>query len=145
MATMMDLLARKGMQVFSVSPDSSVRQAANEMNQHGVGGLVVVGSDDRLLGVFTERDVLRRVVAEGRDPALTPVKHVMTRDVTTIRPEQSLDDARAAFAGKRIRHLPVVDETGRLLVMISIGDVNAWMLDGQALELHYLHEYIATA
>ncbi|MFW5681923.1 MAG: CBS domain-containing protein [Phycisphaeraceae bacterium] len=145
MATMMDLLARKGMQVFSVSPDSSVRQAANAMNQHRVGGLVVVGSDDRLLGVFTERDVLRRVVAEGRDPALTPVKHVMTRDVTTIRPEQSVENARNAFASKRIRHLPVVDETGRLLGMISIGDVNAWMLDGQALELHYLHQYIATA
>lgn len=145
MATMLDLLARKGMQVFSVAPDNSVREAAVAMNQHGVGGLVVVDDAERLVGVCTERDVLRRVVAEGRDPSLTPVKHVMTRDVTTIRPEQSVDAAREIFATKRIRHLPVVDETGRLLGMISIGDVNAWMLDGQALELHYLHEYIATA
>ena len=145
MATMLDLLARKGMQVFSVAPDSSAREAANAMNHHSVGGLVVVDDANRLVGVFTERDVLRRVVAEGRDPALTPVKHVMTRDVATIRPEQSIDDAREIFATKRIRHLPVVDETGRLLGMISIGDVNAWMLDGQTLELHYLHEYIATA
>jgi CBS domain-containing protein len=145
MATMMDLLARKGMQVFSVSPADSVRQAANAMNQHGVGGLVVVDDADQLVGVFTERDVLRRVVAEGHDPSLTPIKHVMTRDIATIRPEQSIDDAREIFARKRIRHLPVVDETGRLLGMISIGDVNAWMLDGQTLELHYLHEYIATA
>ena len=144
MATILDLLARKGAQVFSVSSAASVREAAAVMNQQGVGALLVVDGD-RMVGLLSERDVLRRVVAEGRDPALTPVKHVMTRDVVSIAPEQSLDAARELFMQRRIRHLPVLDETARLMGMISIGDVNAWMLDGQARELHYLHEYIATA
>ena len=144
MPTMLDLLGRKGAQVFTTTPRSSVREAAGVMNHHSVGALVVL-EGEQLAGIFTERDVLRRVVAEGRDPSLTRVEHVMTRNVATIRPEADVDAAREVFMQKRIRHLPVVDETGRLLGLVSIGDVNAWMLDGQALELHYLHEYIAGA
>lgn len=141
MPTVLDVLAHKGAQVFVTTPESSVREAAHLMNTHGVGALVVQ-SDARIVGIFTERDVLRRVVAESRDPGLTKVEHVMTREVATLGPDAELDDVRATFMNRRIRHLPVVDDDGRLLGMVSIGDVNAWTLDGQALEIHYLHEYI---
>jgi CBS domain-containing protein len=82
MATLRDILARKGHDVISVRPTDTVLHAANLMNERGIGGLLVLEGDEPV-GIFTERDVLRRVVAQGRDPAATRVADVMSSPVTS--------------------------------------------------------------
>jgi CBS domain-containing protein len=117
------MLARKGNSVVSITADRSVLEAARLMNEQGIGGLVVVEDDD-LVGVFTERDVLRRVVAERRDPEQTKVGEVMTSNVITCSPGTSLEECRAVMTGKRVRHLPVMGTEG-LLGIVTIGDLLA--------------------
>ena len=141
MATVSDVLKRKGSQVFSIGPDASVLDAALLMNEHRIGGLVVLKSA-MVAGIITERDVLRRVVAKRHDPAAIFVKDVMTQDVCVCKKGETTEEARAIFNNQRIRHLPVVNEQGRLEGMISIGDINGWKLNGQEQTIHYLKEYL---
>ena len=141
MPTVHRILDHKGSQVLTVSPDASVLDAALMMNEHKIGALVVAEAAN-VVGIVTERDVLRRVVVQRLDPAETSVGQIMTGEVVCCRPDTPIDDARGVFMQRRIRHLPVVSDEGVLEGMISIGDINAWQLDGQQRELHYLHEYI---
>src|SRR5262245_4643996 len=103
-----NVLAEKGRQVYTVKRSASVCDAVREMNEQGVGALLVV--DDELpVGIFTERDVLRRIVASDRDPALVRVGEVMTRSVATISPTAHVEEAMELMTRERFRHLPVVD------------------------------------
>ncbi|MEL7088277.1 MAG: CBS domain-containing protein [Planctomycetota bacterium] len=141
MANVQAIVSRKGSQVFTVSPRVSVLDAAMLMNEHKIGALVVL-EDARVRGIFTERDVLRRVVAERHDPRDVPIESVMTDQVVTCHAETDLDEARNIFMQRRIRHLPVVDEDNRLVGMISIGDLTAWDLNGQECKIAALEEYL---
>ena len=141
MPTVQHVLERKGSQILTIGPDASALDAARLMNEHKIGALVVV-DQEQVVGIVTERDMLRRVVAKRRDPAEADVRQVMTHEIVCAQPQMHLDEARSIFMHKRIRHLPVVDDAHQLVGMISIGDLNAWQLDGQEQELHYLHEYI---
>lgn len=141
MATLAAILSEKGSQILATSAGTSVRDAAVLMNEHRVGALVVK-EDDRMVGIFTERDVLRRVVAERRDPAATSVGEVMTTDVVCAPESTSIEEARAIMRQCRVRHLPVFGAAGNLAGVVSIGDLNAWQLDGQERAIHHLHEYL---
>lgn len=141
MADVQAIVSRKGSSVLTVGPDATVLDAAQMMNEHKIGALVVL-EDDRVCGIFTERDVLRRIVAEREDPDTIHVRAVMTDKVVTCRPEADLDAARNLFMQRRIRHLPVVDQDHRLIGLISIGDLNAWDLDGQESKIAALEEYL---
>ena len=134
------LLERKGSAVHSVAPTLSVFDAVAEMNRHRIGAIVVLDGD-RLVGIFTERDVLRRVVGAGLEPRLTRVADVMTPTVTTIAPDTTVDDTMEIFTEKHFRHLPVMSE-GRLLGVISIGDSTRWMADSHRAEAEHLKNYI---
>jgi CBS domain-containing protein len=98
--------------------------------------------DGQVVGMFTERDVLRRVVGEQRDPATALVGETMTTEVVCVTPHTELDEVGAIMQSKRIRHVPVCDEHGALLGMVSIGDLNAWRSTNQQATIHYLNEYI---
>ena len=111
------------------------------MNECKIGALVVQ-ANWQVVGMFTERDVLRRVVAERKDPATTKISDVMTHDVICAKVTHTIDEARTLLKTRKIRHLPVLDEAGALAGLISIGDLNAWELDGREAEIHNLHEYI---
>jgi CBS domain-containing protein len=141
MALVRDVLARKGAQVFSVSPEATVLEAARLMNDQKIGCLVVMDGQ-RVDGIFTERDVLSRVVAEGRDATVACVRDVMTRAIVCCRPETDLAEARSVFKNRRIRHMPVVDGSQKLLGLVSIGDLNAFDADAKEQTIHLLHEYI---
>ncbi len=134
------LLRRKGGQVFSVSPDVSVLDAVNEMNRHRVGAVIVL-SGGAIAGIFTERDVLRRVLGVV-DPRVTPVSVVMTAKVITVTPEATVEEVASIFTEKRCRHLPVVDQ-GRLAGLISIGDISRWIAANDHAEAEHLKGYIA--
>ncbi len=140
MATVQTILDGKGGEVVSIAPDSSVLQAAQLMNECGIGGLVV-SKNDRLVGVFTERDILRRVVARQRDPADVAVRDVMTTPVACCRPETTLEEVRSVMTNKRIRHLPVVDDDG-LRGIVTIGDIMAHQVTEQEDTIQYLTEYV---
>jgi CBS domain-containing protein len=141
MVTVRDILTHKGSQVLTIHRDASVLEAALLMNQHRVGS-VVVTEDSRIAGIFTERDILRRIVAERRDPATTRVADVMTAEVVCCTPETALEEARGAMKHRRIRHLPVADGDGRLLGLVSIGDLNAHQATSQEQTIYLLHEYL---
>ena len=141
MSTVRDLLVKKGSGVLTTGRDSTVQDAAILMNEHKVGALVVLEAG-RIAGMFTERDVLRRVVGQLRDPAHTTVAEVMTTEVVCCRPETSLEEARGSMMNRRIRHLPVVDGGQRLVGLISIGDLNAHQATAHEQTIHLLHEYL---
>ena len=141
MSTVREILHRKGSHVWSTGPDATVLQAAMLMNEHKIGALVVLEAG-RLVGVFTERDVLQRVVAEGRDPMQTTVEQVMTTEVACCGLQTSIDEARTAMKERRVRHLPVIDDEGRLLGMVSIGDLNAYLAQSQEQTIFLLSEYL---
>jgi CBS domain-containing protein len=140
MATVRDLLARKSGDVISIAPSDTVLTAAQVMNQHGIGGLVVL-DDGALIGVFTERDILRRVVVAGRSPADTPIRTVMTAPVITCVPETSVEECAAILSGKRIRHLPVTDARG-LVGLVTSGDLLAFQVAEQTATIQYLNSYM---
>jgi CBS domain-containing protein len=148
MATVADILAKKGSRVHCVSPVSTVLDAVQLMTRSRIGSLVVTvtgdtpASCDRVVGMFTERDVLTRIVSEQRAPATTTVDEVMTSNVAYCTKETDIDDVGAIMRERRIRHLPVCDQQGGLQGLISIGDLNAWHAQGQATEIHHLTEYI---
>jgi len=113
METVRDLLAQKGRELLMVTPTTTVLQAAQMMNERGTGS-VLVAEDGVLVGIFTERDLMRRVVAVDRLPHATTVAEVMTSSLITCSPEATLSDCGNVMSERRIRHLPVVT-TGDLL------------------------------
>lgn len=127
MSMVQHILQKKGSQVHRIGEDDTVLAAANAMNAHRVGALVVTRSDV-VVGIFTERDILCRVVASERDPGRTLVRDVMTTPVAVCTLRTTRDECRAVMRHKRLRHLPVVDE-GRLVGIVSIGDVVKAQLD----------------
>lgn len=141
MPTAQDILANKGNTVYSTTPQTTVLDAVQKMNQHKLGALVVMDGP-RLVGMFTERDVLRRVVNEERNPRETHVGEVMTTELICCQPETELEEVSAIMKRKRVRHLPVCDEDGNLFGLISIGDVNAFHASNQEAQLVFLNEYL---
>lgn len=137
------VLKEKGRNVFTVAPQSTVTDAVAEMNRHRVGS-VMVTDGDRPVGIFTERDVLRRVVGERRDPQHTKVADVMTRELVAVRPNVTVAEAMAIVTEKRCRHLPVVQD-GRLVGVVSIGDLMHWVGQGQSVQIQQLIEFITNA
>jgi len=140
MATVKDLLNRKGNYVACAGKGITVLQATQKMNEHRIGALVIL-ENDKVAGIFTERDILVRVVAAGLDPAKTPVEKVMTTSLAVCVPETSLDECKAVMTEKRIRHLPVVDGH-QLLGIVTSGDIlYQEQMKGEQ-TIRYLKEYI---
>ncbi len=135
------LLQQKSGAIFTVPTTVTVAEAVQEMNVRKVGAVLVMDGQ-RLAGIFTERDVLRRVVGGNLDPKATPITKVMTAEVLTVAPTTTVQQVLDLFTEKRCRHLPVV-EVGRLVGLISIGDVSRWMANQHRAEAESLRQYIA--
>ena len=141
MPTVRSVLSDKGSQVFTIHPGATVLEAVNKMNEHKVGSLVVM-EGEHVAGIFTERDVLRRVVGEQLSPSEARVDQVMTSDVVCCGPQAELDEVGAIMKNRRIRHVPVCGDGGSLIGLISIGDLNAYNASNQEATIHFLNEYI---
>jgi CBS domain-containing protein len=139
MSSVANLLKTKGGQVVTIEPDATVLQAARLMNMHRIGSLVVV-EQGAPVGIFTERDVLTRVVAGERNPQSTRVRDVMTTRVLSCTPETSLDAVRHTIRTERVRHIPVVED-GKLCGIVSIGDLNTAEVKVLAETISYLEQY----
>jgi len=141
MTLVKDMLEQKGGKVVAVTDEDTVLHAARLMNEQRIGSVVVTAVGQGLIGIFTERDILRRVVAEGRAPDSTRIGDVMSTPVTCCQPASSLEECRAIMTGKRLRHLPVV-ENDEVVGIISIGDLLAVEVELQQTTIEYLHEYL---
>jgi CBS domain-containing protein len=138
--TLEAVLAHKGSTVYSVDPEDSVLDAVRKMNCEHVGA-VLVCIEGRMVGIFTERDVLCRVLDAGRDPNATRVADVMTSEVVTVGPETDVRDAMAVITERRTRHLPVVLD-GDLKGVVSIGDLTRWVSRSQEGHIQHLVNFI---
>lgn len=137
------LLEGKGRALHAVQSSVTVAEAVQTMNRFRIGSVLVMNGRE-LAGIFTERDVLTRVVADSLDPKTTPITRVMTSNVLTVSPEMTVQEIMELFTEKRCRHLPVL-QNGELLGLISIGDVSRWVANLHRTEAESLRQYIAGA
>lgn len=142
MASVADLLNRKGRGVVSIAAGATVLDATRVMNEHRIGSVVVRSPEGGVAGILTERDLLTRVLAAERDPKRTLVRDVMTREVDCCGSGARVDEVRRLFRERRIRHVPVVDGDGKVIGLVSIGDVNAMESEVLAATVVSLEEYI---
>jgi len=140
MSTVRHLLDRKGRALYTIEPEDPVLEAVRMMADHHVGALLVMRGTE-LAGIVSERDYARKVVLHGRSSAETPVWQIMTSPVITVSLGESVQDCMRIMTDCRIRHLPVIDG-GRIIGMISIGDLVKAVIQEQQQTIEQLESYI---
>ena len=138
-ARLSEILDGKGRKVVEVDHQASVALAVERMCFHKVGAVVVVNQSEPL-GLFTERDLMHRVVNQNKDPVATPIRSVMTTPYAVGSPGMSVIEAAELMSDNRIRHLPVYDE-GIMIGMVSSGDILAFKLSENERSIKYLEDY----
>lgn len=141
MPTAHDILRSKGHTVHSVRPTDTVLAALGVMAEHDIGA-VLVRDGDEILGILTERDYARKVALAGRASKDSPVRAIMTANVVCVSPSRTVEECMGLMTERRCRHLPVV-ENGRVVGLVSIGDLVRAMIDEQEFTINQLKNYIA--
>ena len=141
MRTVRQLLEAKSPEVHAIGPDAPVIEAIRRMAERRIGALLVM-EGPRLAGILSERDYARKVVLQGRSSKDTPVRAIMTAQVVTVSPGDSADHCMQLVTDGRIRHLPVLED-GRVVGVVSIGDLVKAVIEEQRNELDHLQRYIA--
>jgi len=136
------LLDAKGRNVISISADASVFDAIKMMADESIGSLVVLDENGGLAGIVTERDYARKVIVKGRSSRDTRVADIMTADVLTTSCDNTVNSCMEVMSAKKLRHLPVVED-GRVIAMISIGDLVQAIIADQKEEIEHLEHYIS--
>ena len=142
MRTVRQLLGAKSPEVFWIGPDAPVIDAIRLMAERHVGALLVMHGA-QLAGIVSERDYARKVVLRGRSSKDTPVREIMTAEVVSVRPTDSVEHCMELVTGHRIRHLPVLED-GQVVGVLSIGDLVKAVIEEQRQELDHLQRYIAS-
>ena len=140
MITVRQLLDKKGRQIFSIAPGAAVLEAIRLMAERHVGALLVM-EGETLSGIVSERDYARKVILMGRSSAGTPVRDIMTVAVVTVQPETPVEKCMQVMTERRVRHLPVI-EGGRVVGMVSIGDLVKAVIADQQQHIEQLESYI---
>src|SRR5581483_1328441 len=140
MKTVRHLLESKGHKLLSISPEATVFEALEKMAAPDVGALIVL-EGARLVGIFSERDYARTIILHGKSSKDTKVAEIMTAKVVCLRPTQAVEECMGLMTDKRIRHLPVLQD-GRVIGVVSIGDVVKEMLSQQKFIIEQLEHYI---
>ncbi|MFN7096628.1 MAG: CBS domain-containing protein [Gammaproteobacteria bacterium] len=139
--TLAHILKNKADLIHSVASSETVQSAAIKMAEKGIGALLVI-DNKRLVGIFTERDIVNKLFVKCLDPCHVTVGELMTRELIFARPTTTIEEAMATFTQYHFRHLPVIDDQ-RLLGVVSSGDVTKWLLTSKETEIKYLSEYIS--
>ena len=141
MTTVDKLLSTKTKEIWSLVPDDSVFAALEMMADKNVSGLLIV-KDEKLVGIFTERDYARKLILKGKFSKDTKVSDLMTKNVLYVEPKNTIQDCMKLMTDKRIRHLPVLDE-GQLIGIVTIGDLVKQIISEQETTIHQLENYIS--
>jgi CBS domain-containing protein len=141
--TAADMLALKGATIYSVAPDATVYEAIERMDEWHVGALLVMRGEE-LVGIVSERDYTRKVILRGRASNETRVEEIMSTGVITLRSDTSLGDCLRVVTERRIRHLPVVDAAGKVVGVLSIGDLVRAVVAQQAETINTLKLFIGS-
>jgi CBS domain-containing protein len=139
--TAADILAAKTSGLLAIDADASVLEAARQMIEANVGSMLVT-VEGEITGIVTERDYLRRVVLEEKDSRETTVREIMTSPLIVVTPETTVEECMSLITERRIRHLPVADEAGEVVGLVSIGDVVKFNTTQQTAQIRYLTDYI---
>ena len=142
MHTLRQLLGNKTPEIFAVAPGDSVIDAIRLMAEKGVGAVLVM-EGSRLAGIVSERDYARKIVLHGRSSSDTSVRDIMTAEVVTVRPQDTVEHCMQVVTEHRIRHLPVVEDA-QVVGVISIGDLVKAVIEDQKVQLDELQRYIAS-
>lgn len=142
MRNVSQILERKGSLVVVIAEDQPVLEAVRLMAEHHIGAVVVMRGDE-LTGIASERDYARKVVLQGRSSSDTSVATIMSSPVVCVGPSESVSDCMAIMTERHIRHLPVL-EGGRILGIVSIGDLVKEVIEDQKQEISYLQQYISS-
>lgn len=135
-----DLLGSRKRAIHSVGPDCSVTECVRRMNEANIGAMLVM-ENEKLLGIFTERDAITKVLGGGLEAASSSVSEVMTPDPVCVTPASTLEEAMAIISGQRIRHLPVADD-GKVIGMISSGDLTHWLVRDKSVEIREIADFV---
>ncbi len=141
MLSVKEILKNKNNEIFAATSETTVYDAIKLMSEKNIGALPVLDGD-QLSGIFSERDYARKIVLLNRKSQETLVKDIMTATVITVSPSDSIDDCMEKMSAKRIRHLPVVQD-GKMIGIISIGDVVTAIIESQKETINHLQSYIA--
>ncbi len=135
------LLDDKGHEIYAIGPDDPVLAAIRAMAERGIGALLVL-RDDQLAGIVSERDYARNIILKGRSSADTPVRDIMVADVVTVAPTDSVETCMRLCTEHRVRHLPVLED-GKVIGVLSIGDLVKAVISEQTAQIEHLQRYIA--
>lgn len=135
------ILRNKGSQVYSIAPDATVYEALEKLAEKDIGALVVLEGVE-LVGIFSERDYVRKVILKGRSSRDMKVHEIMSSPVVTLSVQTSIDECMYRMTEQRCRHLPVVED-GKVVGVVSIGDVVNWIITTQDMTIHQLEDYIS--
>lgn len=142
MSTVRNILQSKGNVVFSISPDNTVYEGLEYLKEKNLGGLVVL-ENEKLIGVFTERDYARKVILKGRASKETLIRDIMASNPVFVNPDNTLDDCMQLMTDKFIRHLPVM-ENDKLMGVISIGDIVKYIINEKDFIIENLEHYVTS-
>jgi CBS domain-containing protein len=135
------ILHHKGATVWTISPQATVFEAIQLLARKNIGALPVV-EGDKLVGIFSERDYTRKVALEGKTSHATKVREVLSSNVATISPQDTVEEAMRIMTEKHVRHLPVM-ESDRLLGVVSIGDMVNWIISAQSATIDQMEAYLS--
>jgi CBS domain-containing protein len=135
------ILQEKGGKIWFIDPDATVYEALEVMADKGIGALPVLQAG-KLIGILSERDYARKIILNGRSSRDTKVSEIMSSPAITLRPDSSVDDGMRIMTENRVRHLPVVDEDGTVLGIVSIGDLVKWIIVSHEKTIEQLESYI---
>jgi len=141
MATVSKVLEKKGNEILSVSPDSMILKAIEKMAERSAGTALVMDGD-QLVGIISERDFIRKIYLQNKCKQDLPVSEIMSSTLTTVSPDESLENCMSIMTEKRIRHLPVMSD-GKVVGLISIGDLVKFMAELKDFEIKNLQSYIS--
>ena len=136
-----DILKVKGNSILSVAPDTIIFDALYLMGEKNVGALLVM-ENEKLVGIFSERDYARKIILKGRTSLDTQVSEIMTEEVITVCPEETIGECMMLMSQRRIRHLPVL-QSNEVVGVISIGDVVKYIIEEQELVIEHFKLYIS--
>jgi CBS domain-containing protein len=135
------IIKKKGNEVYSVASSASIFEALTLMAEKRIGALVVMNGDE-LVGIFSERDYARKVILAGRTSRDMKVHEIMSSEVVTVEPQTTVSECMKHMSKRRCRHLPVVEE-GKVVALVSVGDLVNWIISAQDHAIHDLEDYIS--